>query len=114
MIIREYTPKDSAHAAWVRDVSATLNAAKTGFRWADQIGPVLSFAWNDATAPHDVLTKLTARPLAVVVLGATIGDGVFFSMCPIAWSWDSGTLTVIEIDSLNPGVDYTVTLGLVR
>lgn len=114
MIIREYTPKDSLLAAWVRDVRAVLSAGLTGLRWVDQIGPTISFAWNSDNAPQLVRVKLPAKPLSVVVLSATTGDGIIVSGCPVFWIWEAEGISIVEIDSLTLATDYTVTLGFVR
>lgn len=108
-------PRDAGDALFSRDVQQILRAAEVGQRWADNIGPVVTFRYLAARAPFDVETKTPGgvAPHAVLVLRAVNrDDATIESGCRVAWKWGRGRVVVSAIDVTDTADEYDVTLGI--
>lgn len=89
---------------WIGSVHAVLFGG--GFRVADQIGTPLAFQWSSDTLPS-VQTASRARPLAVVVLSASLAnDATSISGLSCSWTWDAGRVRITAIPGLATSTLY--------
>jgi hypothetical protein len=100
-----FSPADRELASWVRAVVAFARSSLEMTR--------ITVGWNSDAAPLTVLTTLTTRPSAVLLLSATTGTGTMITGAPITWSWDDGSIVISAIGTLTASTDYDLVLGVV-
>lgn len=106
-------PRDGSDAIFARDVRQILRASEVGIRWADNVGPVLTFRYLASRAPVRVATRVRTAPLSVVVLRAENRTTLAIeSGCRVTWRWGNGTIDVNSLDVSDPSAEYEVKLGL--
>lgn len=98
---------------WIDGVQAVVNGGATLSE--TMAGQVVTFDWNDDNAPTAVKAKLSARPVAVLVLSAkrTGATEDVVSGSAVSWTWNAGLLSVSAITGLSSSTDYSVTVWAV-
>ena len=90
--------------SWIDSVHAVLFAGS--FRVEDQIAKALRFKWSSNTTPL-VKTGIRTRPLAVVVLSASLpNDATSISGLSCSWTWDAGNVRLTAIPGLTSNTTY--------
>ncbi len=108
-------PAVETHANAPRVTRQILDAQSVGIRHADNIGPVVTLRYLNASAPYTVAvpTPNSAPPAEVRVSRAVNrSDDTRESGCRITWTFERGTLTVHAIDVSDTSDEYDVTLWL--
>lgn len=109
-------PGNEADAAFLRHLRYILDADAVGLRFADQIGPEVTFRYHALRLPTDIaVASVMSAPAEVRVRRARkVGSSAVESGCAVTWEWRGGTLRVLTIGVSDPGAEYEVTLGIER
>ena len=96
---------------FVREVRAILLANEGGIRWADNVGPTVTYKALGNTTTR-VRSGVKRRPLAVLLLAAKAPSGFTNTGGQLGWEWLDGDLSVTTPTGLSGSVEYEITLGL--
>lgn len=114
-VVRKFNPRgDRDLAAFTRDVAEALRADERGLVWADNVGPVIEYAHDNADTPYQHTLDLPEAPASVIVLRAQTPAGTFISGGAVEWSYSNGVLSVGELGALTSGTSYDVRLGVLK
>lgn len=100
---------------WVRALRRILTVGEEGIRWADNVGPVVTYDHLGDDLPIRVRVPVTDEPLSLCVLRVVTrdqGDGFRSSWNRIGWYWRGGEIEITSLDDVNSSTFYRVTLGL--
>jgi hypothetical protein len=97
-----------------RSIRSVLDATQGGIRMREQF-TVIDTVIDTARLPVPV--KCGARPLGVLLVGATVqrtGTGQVISGGAVTWSWRGGGLLIHDVDGLAASTRYDATIAVME
>lgn len=110
-LLSAFNAPDRGLSRFVREVRQILTANEGGMRWADNIGPLVTYRALGTAVDTRVKVSVSRAPLAVLCLSAKSESGFVNTGNQVGWTWGNGAIVVSSITNL-AGVEYEITLGL--